>query len=64
MDLKLEKRIGNKSVYSTFINGRKVQATTVSGEQGAMRIFDIIRAQNGVANSPAMALDPTTQPGR
>jgi hypothetical protein len=59
MDITLERKIGDKSIYTAFIGGRKVRATTVDGEQGARRIFAIIRAQ-GVARSPAMALDPTT----
>jgi hypothetical protein len=60
MDIKLEKRIGNKSVYSAFIGGRKVRASTINGELGARKIFCIIEAQNGVAQSPPMAGHMTT----
>jgi hypothetical protein len=59
--MKLETRIGNKSVYSEFIAGRTVRATTVNGAAGAERIFAAIRAQNGVATSPTISqkLAPT-----
>jgi len=55
--MKLESRIGNKSVYVEFYNGRQIRATTVNGAAGAEKIFAIIRAQNGVARSPAVALE-------
>jgi hypothetical protein len=55
--MKLESRIGNKSVYVDFFNGRVIRATTVNGAAGAEKIFAIIRAQNGVARSPAIAQD-------
>ena len=60
MDIKLEKRVGPKSVYSSFICGRKVHATTVNGEPGARRIFAIIEGQKGAAQSPPMAGGLTT----
>ena len=60
--MKLESRIGNKCVYVDFFNGREIRATTVNGKTGAEKIFAIIRAQNGVARSPAVAQDfATTQ---
>ena len=63
--MKLESRIGDKCVYVEFFNGRQIRATTVNGPAGAQKIFDIIRAQNGVARSPAMTQDlTTTRPGR
>jgi hypothetical protein len=52
MDMKLESRIGNRCVYSTFIDGHLKRATTIRGEEGARRIFEIIKAQNGVSISP------------
>jgi hypothetical protein len=57
--MKLESRIGNKSVYVDFFNGREIRATTANGAAGAEKIFAIIRAQNGVARSPAVMLDLT-----
>jgi hypothetical protein len=62
MDIKFEKRTGNKSVYTSFIAGRQVRATTVGGEQGARKIFEIISAQNGVSRSPAIAQDLSISP--
>jgi hypothetical protein len=60
--MKLESRMGNKCVYVDFFNGREIHATTVNGPVGAEKIFAIIRAQNGVARSPAMVQDlKTTQ---
>jgi hypothetical protein len=52
--MKLERTDGNRQIYSEFVCGRMVRATTVGGELGAKRIFEIIRRQNGVATSPAM----------
>jgi hypothetical protein len=57
--MKLESRIGNKCVYLDFFNGREIRATTVNGPAGAEKIFAIIRAQDGVARSPAMAQELT-----
>jgi hypothetical protein len=58
--MKLEKRIGNKSVYTEVIAGRTVRATTVNGEKGAERIFEIMRKTNGIARSPSIAQDLAT----
>jgi hypothetical protein len=58
--MRIEKRVGNKVTYLDFFNGREIRATTVNGAAGAAKIFAIIRAQNGVARSPAMAQDLTT----
>jgi hypothetical protein len=55
--MKLESRNGTREVYTDFICGRTVRATTVGGEAGARRIFEIIRLQNGVATSPALRQD-------
>jgi hypothetical protein len=60
--MKIEKQPGDRTVYSTVINGKTVCATTTSGERGAQRIFEIIRSQNGVAKSAPMPLVlPATQ---
>jgi hypothetical protein len=59
--MKLESRVGTKSVYSEFIAGRTVRATTVNGAAGAEKLFAIIRKQNGVATSPGIPQNfPTT----
>ncbi len=57
MDMKLEKRVGNRSVYSTVIDGHVKRATTVNGEAGARRIFAIMQATHGVATAPATRMD-------
>jgi hypothetical protein len=55
--MKLESEDGNRQIFSEFVCGRTVRATTVGGEAGARRIFEIIRLQNGVATSPALRQD-------
>jgi len=62
--MKFERRIGNKSVYVEFIEGREVRATTANGAAGAEKIFAIMRSQNGVAKSPAMRQDLAPTPRR
>jgi hypothetical protein len=52
--MKLESRIGDKCVYVEFFNGRQIRATTVNGASGAEKIFAIIKAQDGMARSPAI----------
>jgi hypothetical protein len=46
-------------VYVDFFNGREIRATTVNGKTGAEKIFAIIRAQNGIARSPAITQELT-----
>jgi len=58
--MKLESRVGTKSVYTEYIAGRSVRATTVHGAAGAERLFAIIRQQNGVATSPGIPQDFST----
>jgi len=60
--MRIEKRVGNKVTYPDFFNGREICATTVNGAAGAEEIFAIIRAQNGVARSPAIAQDLSAKP--
>jgi len=60
--MKLESRIGNKSVYSEFIGGRTVRATTVNGAAGAERLFAIVRKSNGIATSPGIRQDLKVTP--
>jgi hypothetical protein len=60
--MKFESRDGTKCVYSEYIAGRTVRATTVNGPAGAEKLFAIIRQQNGVAASPGIRQDfPTTR---
>ena len=58
--MKLESRLGDKCVYVEFFNGREFRATTKNGPKGAEKIFAIIRAQNGIARSPSVALELRT----
>jgi hypothetical protein len=62
--MKLESRIGNKSVYSEFIGGRTVRASTFNGEAGAKIIFDIYRKTNGVGRGVPIAQELATTPLR
>jgi hypothetical protein len=60
--MKFESRDGTKCVYSEYIGGRTVRATTMNGAAGAEKIFAIIRKQNGVATSPGIRQDfPATR---
>jgi hypothetical protein len=64
LTMKLERRIGNKSVYLDCIDGREVRATTTNGPVGAEKIFAIMRSQKGVAKSPAIRQDLAPTPRR
>jgi hypothetical protein len=57
--MRIERRIGNKTVYLDFLNGREIRATTAGGPAAAEKIFAIIRAQNGIARGPAVTQDLT-----
>jgi hypothetical protein len=58
--MRVEKQESNKVTYVDFLNGHRVRVTTANGPARAKRIFDFIRAQNGIGRSAAMAQDLKT----
>lgn len=59
--MRVEKQIGNRTVYVTTIAGREVRATTVNGAAGAERIFAAIRAQGIAKSAPTPITLPATE---